>query len=155
MYMSKLCDVTHAYVYAIYFLCVADIYVSCVAVCVAVCCSVLQCVAVSPFNDKTRIHACVASMYVLPTSMSRVLQRGTVRCSVLQCVAVCCSVLQCLCLWRHASIHILSATKGMGWLQSEGSIKLQVSFAKETYKRDYILQKRPIISSILLTVATP
>jgi len=26
-----------------------------------------------------------------------------------------------------------------------GSLKLQVSFAKEPYKRDYILQKRPII----------
>jgi len=43
----------------------------------------------------------------------------------------------------------------MGWLQLVGSIKLQVSFAKEPYKRDYILQKRPIILSILLTVSTP
>jgi len=43
----------------------------------------------------------------------------------------------------------------MGWLWLVGSIKLQVSFAKETYKRDDILQKRPIILSILLTVATP
>jgi len=43
----------------------------------------------------------------------------------------------------------------MGWLQLVGSIKLLVSFAKETYKRDDILQKRPIILSILLTVATP
>ena len=43
----------------------------------------------------------------------------------------------------------------MGWLQLVGSIKLQVSFAKETYERDGILQKRPIILSILLTVATP
>jgi len=43
----------------------------------------------------------------------------------------------------------------MGWLWSVGSIKLQVSFAKETYNRDDILQKRPIILSILLTVATP
>ena len=34
-------------------------------------------------------------------------------------------------------------------------IKLQVSFAKEPYKRDNILQKRHIIFSILLTVATP
>jgi len=32
---------------------------------------------------------------------------------------------------------------------------IQVSFAKETYKRDNILQKRPILLSILLTVATP
>jgi len=42
-----------------------------------------------------------------------------------------------------------------GWLWLVGSIKLQVSFAKEPYKRDIILQKRPIILSILLTVATP
>ena len=34
-------------------------------------------------------------------------------------------------------------------------MKLYVSFAKEPYKRDDILQKRPIILSILLTVATP
>jgi len=31
----------------------------------------------------------------------------------------------------------------------------RVSFAKEPYKRDNILQKRPRILSILLTVATP
>ena len=43
----------------------------------------------------------------------------------------------------------------MGWLWLVGSIKLYVSFAKETYKRADILQKRPIILSILLTVATP
>jgi len=43
----------------------------------------------------------------------------------------------------------------MGWLQLVGLIKLYVSFAKETYKRNDILQKRPIILSILLTVATP
>jgi len=44
---------------------------------------------------------------------------------------------------------------GMGWLWLVGSIKLQVSFAKEPYKRDGILQKRPLVYSILLTVATP
>ena len=35
------------------------------------------------------------------------------------------------------------------------SIKLHVSFAKEPYVKDNILQKRPMILSILLTVATP
>jgi len=40
---------------------------------------------------------------------------------------------------------------GMGSLWLAGSIKLQVSFAKEPYKRDNILQKRPIILSILLS----
>jgi len=33
----------------------------------------------------------------------------------------------------------------MGWLWLFGSIKLYVSFAKEPYKTDDILQKRPII----------
>ena len=33
----------------------------------------------------------------------------------------------------------------MGWLWLVGSIKLQVSFEKEPYKKDDILQKRPII----------
>ena len=45
--------------------------------------------------------------------------------------------------------------KAMGWLRLVGSIKLYISFAKEPYKRDDILQKRPVILSILLTVATP
>jgi len=35
----------------------------------------------------------------------------------------------------------------MGWLRLVGSLKLQVSFAKEPYQRDDILQKRPIILS--------
>jgi len=43
----------------------------------------------------------------------------------------------------------------MGWLRLLGSFILQVSFAKEPYKRDYILQKRPIIFKSLLIVATP
>ena len=30
-----------------------------------------------------------------------------------------------------------------------------VSFAKESYKRDYILQKRPVVLRSLLIVATP
>ena len=33
----------------------------------------------------------------------------------------------------------------MGWLRLVGSLKLYVSFAKEPYKRDDILQKRPVI----------
>jgi len=38
----------------------------------------------------------------------------------------------------------------MRWLQLVGSLKLKVSFAKEPYKRDYILQKRPIVLRSLL-----
>jgi len=43
----------------------------------------------------------------------------------------------------------------MGWLRLVGSIKLQVSFAKEPYKTDNFLHKRPVILSILLTIAIP
>jgi len=43
----------------------------------------------------------------------------------------------------------------MGWLRLVGSLKLYVSFAKEPYKRDYILQQRPVIVRSLLFVATP
>jgi len=43
----------------------------------------------------------------------------------------------------------------MGLLRLVCSLKLQVSFAKEPYKRDDILQKRPIIVRSLVIVATP
>ena len=43
----------------------------------------------------------------------------------------------------------------MGRLRLVGNLKLQVSFAKEPYKRDDILHKRPIILRSLLIVATP
>ena len=38
------------------------------------------------------------------------------------------------------------ARHDVGWLQLVGSLKLYVTFAKEPYKRDYILQKRPVIA---------
>jgi len=43
----------------------------------------------------------------------------------------------------------------MGWLRLVGSLKSYVSFAKEPYKRDDILQKRHEVLRSLLTVATP
>ena len=56
------------------------------------------------------------------------------------------------CIYIYVCIHVpLHDLRHMGWLQSVASIKLYVSFAKEPYKRDNILQKRPIILSILLT----
>jgi len=41
----------------------------------------------------------------------------------------------------------------MGWPRIVGALKSQVSFAKEPYKRDYILQKRPISFRSLPIVA--
>ena len=43
----------------------------------------------------------------------------------------------------------------MGWLRLVGSLNLQVSFAKEPYKRNYILQKTPVILRSSLIIATP
>ena len=43
----------------------------------------------------------------------------------------------------------------LGWLRVLGSLKLRVSCAKEPYKRDDILQKRPVILRSLLIVSTP
>jgi len=43
----------------------------------------------------------------------------------------------------------------MGWLQLVGSLKTWFSFAKEPYKRDYILQKRHVFWRSILIIATP
>jgi len=43
----------------------------------------------------------------------------------------------------------------MGWLPLVGSLKVKVFNAKEPYKRDDILQKRPIILRSLLIEGMP
>jgi len=43
----------------------------------------------------------------------------------------------------------------VGWLRVVGSFKLWVSFAKEPYERDDILQKRRVILRTLLIETTP
>ena len=53
-----------------------------------------------------------------------------------------------ICIYSHIDVP-------MGCLQLVGSLTLQVPFAKEPYKRYYILQKGPIISKSLLIVAIP
>jgi len=54
---------------------------------------------------------------------------------------------ECACVQRR--------THGMGWLRLVGSLQLLVSFAKEPYKRDDMLQKWPVILRSLLIVANP
>ena len=49
--------------------------------------------------------------------------------------------------------HLQYKLTTMGWLRLGGSLKIQVSFAKKPYKRDYILQKRPMILGSLPIVA--
>ena len=46
---------------------------------------------------------------------------------------------------RKQTHTYIQAQDPMGWLWLVGSIKSQVFFAKQPYKRDNILQKRPII----------
>ena len=57
-------------------------------------------------------------------------------------------------VYTHANISMWPAL-AIWWRRLVGSFKWYVSFAKEPYKRDYILQKRPIILRSLLIVATP
>jgi len=56
---------------------------------------------------------------------------------------------------RHESLMCVTRISDIWWLRLVGSLKLQVSFAKEPYKKDATLQKRPIILRSLLIVATP
>jgi len=60
-----------------------------------------------------------------------------------------------ICLGSYNGEPLKNIGSSMGWLRLEGSLKLYVSFAKEPYKRYYVLQKRPIILRSLLIVATP
>ena len=64
----------------------------------------------------------------------------------------------CVNTYIPAYVHVYvesACASAMEWLRSVGSLKLYVSFAKAPYKRDDILQKRPVILSIVLTIATP
>jgi len=58
-----------------------------------------------------------------------------------------------VCVQRSSCIHVWVCIH-MGWLRSVGSIKLYVSFAEYCLFYKALLQKRPIILSILLTKAT-
>jgi len=114
--------------------------------CVAVCCSVLQGVAVC-----CSIHLlnCKVDMTCHRANTSK---RVAVWCSMLQCLAVSCSVLQCLAV--YCRIHLLFCKKKMDMTCHRANTSylciavlvgsLKFSFAKEPYKRDNILQKRPI-----------
>ena len=73
-------------------------------------------------------------------------------CQYMCVLCVVVRVFVCVYTYVYFNAHV---DFHMGWLWLVGSIKLQVSFAKELYKRDDILQKRLVIQSILLTVATP
>ena len=112
-----------------------------------------------------RVSLCVFVLYHL--YLPSVPHPICITCSYTVLISLILSVVQLFHLFRvytsstcqysasssQSRVSIMYVCSSM--LQLVGSIKLQVSFAKETYKRDAILQKRPITLSILLTVATP
>ena len=89
------------------------------------------------------------------------------------CLCVCVYVhniyvYMCICIYiyhTYGCVSVYPSFNNTGLMSSQnqhkwtrgvvGSLKLQVSFAKKPYKRDDILQKRPIILKSLLIVATP
>ena len=94
-------------------------------------------------------------------------RRSTRQCEAMlylimvDCVGVCGAYV-CIIHMESYSSEIYDAVECeyhtypyLGWLRVVGSFKLQVSFAKEPYKGDYIQQKRPIILRSLLIEATP
>ena len=87
-----------------------------------------------------------------------------VSCKILQsCVTRCCgfslamhcNILQHTASYCHTLQHTAIHKNVTGWLRLVGSLKSQVSFAKEPCKRDFILQNRPVILRSLRIVATP
>jgi len=110
--------------------------------CVAVCCSVLQCVAVWLW---LYVRGAVQhSLSATPMHLSHlllVLKDHLVRRSTHE-------------LSHDASISSPTCAT-MGCLRLVGSLKLQISFAKEPCQRDDILQKSHVILRSLLIVATP
>jgi len=79
----------------------------------------------------------------------------TISAAIMTHTHVCDTTHSCM---RHKSfvcvkLHIYVCT--MGWLRSVGSIKLQVSYAEYRLFHRALLQKRPLILSILLAKATP
>ena len=59
-----------------------------------------------------------------------------------------------LCISIHTYWNQYAGMRPMRWLRLVGPLKLWVSFATEPYKRDDILQKRPMILRSLLIVTT-
>ena len=105
--------------------------------CVCTCVFKRRCVCMCVF-----IYRCVCTCILIHTC-------------VCMCVFICRYVFIHMYLYMYTCANMCHHSTHMGRIWLVGPIKLYVSYAKEPYKRDDILQKRPIILSFLLTVATP
>jgi len=100
-------------------------------------------------SSEWRIDLLHTAMHCKHTATScSILQHTVIHCKALQRTVTNCQI------WFACSAA-RNLQSDMGWLRLVGSLNLRVSVAKEPYERDDILQKRPIILSIILTVATP
>jgi len=109
----------------------------------------------------TPLHTCVAPQYTSSgTSWVWVCLNTPLRFVVVGVSTTLGQMLHlqhcgCGCVYNICADVASTTCASMGWLRLVGSLKLQISFAKEPYKRDYTLQKRPIILRRLLIIATP
>jgi len=65
--------------------------------------------------------------------------------SILKCLSLNVSLQMSVSKYRLSMCSLNLLDVCVGWLRLVGALKSQVSFAKEPYKRDDILQKRLII----------
>jgi len=123
--------------------CVCACMCVCVCVCVRVCVCVCACVCVCVCVCVVHVHVCVClSLYVY----IHLYYKNTRICTFIHTDPPTYTLRTHTCFFVEHH---------MGWLRSVGSIKLHVSFAEYLLFYRALLQKRPIILSILLTKATP
>ena len=146
----------------------------CVCMCVYVCVCVCVCVCVRSQNLKpsssilTRYAPMKSRHLFHPRKICELspphsnTPHAATHCNTLQHTATHCTLCNtrplspALTNTRHKiSSPYSRSIQTMGWLRLVDSLKSKVSFAKEPYKRDYILQKRPMILRSLLIVAIP
>ena len=111
---------------------------------------------VSSCTIVTYIYMCIYMCIYVCCAKARDFSRGShdgTRAHIYVSIHVQCYISQCELLY-HRDFQI--PRKSIYGVASVSRIdKLQVSFVKEPHKRDYILYKRRVILSILLTIATP
>ena len=122
--------------------CICVIVCVCVYVCVSMCMCLCVCVYVC-VSMCVCVYACVC-MCVCPCVCVYVCVSMYV--CLCGCVYVCVSMCVCLCVCVYVCVSMY-----IFWSMLKQLIRRSFS----TYKRDGILQKRRIILSILLSVATP
>ena len=169
------CDGVSLYVYEyvrIYFVlqyvCILFILCCCMCVCIYQCplnraiyvctqvCILCVCVCVC-VHDGVVLYVyenmCIYSLFsyvCVCIYQCRLNRAGYVYIYYILCVCVC------VCVHDGLVLYVFEYTRAhMGCLRSVGSNKLQVSFAEHRLFNRALLQKRPIILSILLSKATP